>query len=214
MALKSDIVPYLTVDGYVSPSPVPPCTIRSCDNEPLFTSEYYMLLSRLNESEAGDFLKWAKLIHSCVGSDNYLHRAPGDTTLDSIDDHIGVIAACAEFKLGPTFKLPFALWRFPQLDYAYLVNKGIPSIVIFPLAFISGIIIGTSCMWTNPNNSTARILNYLIWQAVKRKSIFCNLMGMFWYWRQKKVYKTSTPMRSVYAIYFGVSHPLSVYMNE
>ena len=202
MSIKEEMLPYLTTGGYACNEPLPPGTIRGCDNQPLFTSAYHIMLWRNGEYTLEDLRTYWTLISACVGVDRELHRAPGDTAADATDDHYGVLAGFAEFKMVPSFKLPIRLWVQPQFVYAYFLAKRVPSLAMVPLMLYTALVLAVSCIGAPASDSGSRQLNWMLWQAVKRKSWLCNLAGKFWHWRQTKVYGTQEVMKAVAAIYY------------
>jgi len=212
MGLKELIIPYIQGDGLIAPSIViPPNTFRTCDNGLMFSSEYYIMLNRNKLICADDIARYFRLIRLCIGADKHLHRSPNDLSKDEIDDYLGVLAGYAEFNFIVNFNLPLSLCRFPQLIYAWLLSKNIPSLLIFPLTLITAAIIAASCINTAKSDADSRRLNWDLWQATKRKSILCNLAGIFWHWRQKKVYNTNNVMQAVAATYYQSGHPFITY---
>ena len=210
MGLRDQIIPYIQGDGLVAPAIVtPPGTFRTSDNGVMFTSEYYIMLNRNGLLQQGDVQNYQNLIGSCI-SGGQLHRGPGDTTEDTIDDHLGVLAGYAEFNLSANFTLPLDLWRFPQLVYAWALAKGVPSLVMLPLAIINAFIIGFSSMSDTYGDADARRLNWDLYQATKRKSWLASLAGSFWHGRQVVIYGPNV-MRAVAATYYQTGHPFIQY---
>lgn len=211
--IRSDIQPYLTVDGYVCPSQVPQGTIRGCDNQPYFTSDYYMLLERLNLSGSGDMAKYSSLINSCIGSDKELHRAPNDVSPDEVDDYYGVYAALVQYcSMVGKFELPYRLWRQPQLLAASLCANKSVKFYHFPLFFIAALVIATSCINVPTNDSDSRRLCWSLIQAVSPFSWLCRLAAKIWTIRLYKHYPNG--MRDVMTTYFGPNHPIAKYWRD
>jgi hypothetical protein len=169
------------------------------------------MLNRNGDLNTVDVSNYQALIKACVGTDNHLHRAPGDTTPDEYDDHVGVFAGYAEFDLKVPFSLPMRLWRFPQLLYAFLLNKGVPSFLMPFYSFYNALVIATSCINAPTSDTDSRRLNWHQWQATKHKSMLANFAGNFWLWRQRKVYNTDKVMQAVAKIYYQDNHPFSKY---
>lgn len=214
MSIQDEFKPYKDGNGLMAPSPVPLGVMRGSDNGPMFTSEYFILLERNEQAGPEDDLAYINSIKSCITPNGYLHRAPDDPTQDAIDDYLGVLAAFEELglpvSLGSRFRLPLPLWRFPQLVYVYLLNKGVPSLLMFPLIIITAIILATSCLGTPINQADPRRLNWLLWQATKRKSRLCDLSGKSWYKRQQKAYGSEQVMSRVAGYYY---QPYGLDMN-
>jgi len=213
MNIKSDFQPFIDGNGLLAPRPITPGTLRGSDNGTMFTSEYYIMLHRNEGLTDEDITRYAQLISSCIGTDHCLHRAPGDPSPDVIDNHIGVLAGYAEFDIAVNFHLVFPMWRYPQLVYAYLLARGVPSFLMFPFAIYNALVIGTSCIGSPISDTDSRRLNWLQWQATKRKSWIANLSGKFWHWRQTKIYGTPEVMKAVAAQYYlpSYSNPYATY---
>lgn len=219
MSVKDDFSSYMTMGGYLCPNQVPPCTVRGCDNQPLFTSEYYIILQRNSQLIDSDIVKYKTLIESCVNSDGYLTRAPGDDSLGNPDNHAGVYAGYAQLAIKVPFKFYWQLLRQPQLYYAHLVNKLSLLSYIFlyplliPLEIISAIVILTSCIGTDPGSTDPRILSWCLIQATVNRSFLCRLASKVWYNRLHSTY--SNGMNSVAGTYFQPSglnnNPYSTY---
>lgn len=214
MSLREEITPFIQGDGLVAPAVVSPSgTFRTCDNGVMFSSEYLIMLNRTGELVGQDIIDYQSKIQACVGFDNDLHRAPLDITPDEYDDHIGVLAGYSEFGLKVPFSLPMRLWRFPQLLYAFLLNKGVPSFLMPFYSFYNALVIATSCINAPTSDTDSRRLNWHQWQATKHKSMLANFAGNFWLWRQRKVYNTDKVMQAVATIYYQPpgGHPFSKY---
>ena len=213
MSLRDEMLAFTDGDGLVSVAPEPyPLPERTSDNGVMFTAEYYIMLRRNGQLGNNDLIEYCALIQKCIGPDKYIHRAPGDLTPDEIDDNIGTLNAYADLRLRVNFKLPYWLWRFPQLVYSYLVNRGVPSILIHPLAIYTALVIGLSSLITfDPSDSDTRRLNWHLWQSVKRKSWMCHLAGRFWHWRQTRIYHTQEVMKAVADVYYQGHHPFKKY---
>jgi len=210
MSLKTEIIPYIDGNGLVAPGPANP-KIRSSDNGVMFTSEYYIMLNRNKELTSGDQYIYSTLINNCIGADGHLHRAPNDESPDEIDDHLGVLAGYAEIRYSVPFHLPLNLCRFPQLVYAHMLNRGVPSLLIFPLAIINAFIIALSGFNTPANNADVRRLNWLLLQATKRKSLLARFAGWLWHKRQAKLYGSEQVMKAVAQYYYSPGHPFREY---
>ncbi len=206
MSLAQDIIPYIDGNLLVCPNKVPPGTTRGSDNGPLFDSIYAIFQRKEDPSKYKPF-DYETVINRCVGKDGELHRAPGDTSPDEVDDYLGVLAGYAALGLKPSFKLPLRLWRFPQLVFAYLLGKGIPSLLLPGLSHINALIILLSCVGADHLDSNSRQLNWVLIQATKHKSLMARLAGWLWLKRQSSVYKSSKPMMEVAKLYYEAGHP-------
>lgn len=209
MSLLDEIPPYIDGNGLVSPGLVPPGVRRGSDNGPMYTSEYLIMLYR--NMLALDVVVQHS-IGNCVGVDHELHRAPGDMTPDEVDDHYGVLSLLAEVNVKPFFKLPIRLWRQPQLLYAYLLAKGVPSIFLSPLNWYTAIVIATSCIGRPTTDTDSRRLSWHLIQATKRKSLLCKLASYTWYKRLHKDYANG--MLGVAALYYADNHPFTRWWKE
>lgn len=214
MSLRTEIVPYTDGNGLVAPGLVPAGVMRGSDNGPMFTAEYLIMLNRNGDKPLVDAAVTNSLfsIRACIGVDTELHRAPGDTSPDEVDDHYGVISMAAEYGIKPFFKLPIRLWRQPQLLYAYLLAYGIPSFLLSPLNIYTAIIIATSCIGAPTSDTDSRRLSWHLIQATKKKSLICNLASKLWYARLHKAYANG--MLGVAALYYQEQHPFKTYWIE
>lgn len=207
--LKEEIKPFIDGDGLVAPQ-LSNGAWRSSDNGPMFTAEYYIMLNRVDRLSNGDGIDFHDLIGRCVGADGNLHRAPHDESPDEIDDHIAVLALYAEFNDKPQWTLPFRLFRFPQLVYAYLLAKGVPSLLMLPLAKWSALVILYAGLRNLPqSDADARRLTWHLIQATKRKSLLCRLAAKVWYSKLYKDYPNG--MRGVAENYYRDNHPFIRY---
>lgn len=214
MSLRDEIKPYIDGNNLVAPN-LCSSVGRASDNGTMFTSEYLIMLNRNGEALTSDSVEYELTIGACVGKDKELHRAPGDDSPDEIDDHLGVLAGYEEIGKKVPFTMPFRLMRFPQLTYAWLVNKGVPSLLIFPLAIYTALALAISCVGVDKDHDgDARRLNWLLWQATKRKSLLCNLAGKFWHWKEARKLGTQQVMKYVATnLYYEKTppHPFSKY---
>jgi hypothetical protein len=203
MGIREDFIPYIDGNRLLAPSAVEHWTIRGSDNGPMFLSEYLIMLNRNETLTSNDISHYTKLIEGCVNQDKLLQRAPGATDGDSIDDHLGVLAGYAEINTKVPFRLPFALYRFPQLIYGMVINYGVPSFLTFPLNLISAAI-ATFSGWNHSitDDMDARRLNWLLIQATKRKSVLMRLAGWIWSKRQAKLFGRPDFMNQVANLYY------------
>lgn len=209
MSLIAEIPPFIDGNNLVAPGLVPPGLLRGSDNGPMFTAEYLIMLNR--NLLGFDDLHYNAIV-KCVGTDGELHRAPGDTTPDEVDDHYGALSMLAEFNLKPFFKLPIRLWRQPQLLFAYLLAKDIPSLILSPLNWYTAIVIATSCIGRPASDTDSRRLSWHLVQATKRKSLLCKLASLIWYARLHKDYANG--MLGVAALYYTGDHPFIRFWKE
>ena len=105
------------------------------------------------------------------------------------------------------YTIVYTLIHFTKHTY-FIIPAIILSILVAfigSLNLITAIILGTSCIGAPVGNTDDRRLNWDLWQATKRKSVICNLAGLFWHWRQTKVYGTPNVMKAVAALYYQPS---------
>jgi hypothetical protein len=93
MGFKEDFASYLTIDGYASPEQIEPGTIRSCDNETMYTSEMYIAMQKNGLAVQADLDKWEQLMDKSMIVPGLTVRAPGDTAIDAPDNIYGILAA-------------------------------------------------------------------------------------------------------------------------
>ncbi len=153
MSFKTDFLNYRDGNNLLAPNPVTPGAIRASDNGTMFLSEYIIMMARNKLLTEQDKIDYLNTINTCVGEDKELHRAPGDTAPDEVDDHYAVYAAHVELGLVPRFKLPFRLWRQPQLLFASICADNRVTLIHLPLAIISALVIATSCISVEVNDT-------------------------------------------------------------
>jgi hypothetical protein len=211
MGLREEILPYIQGNGLVAPQPVgTPPEFRTCDNGTQFSSEFYILLKMHGLLHSGDAADYKRLMDACVGADKYLHRSPGDDSLDEQDNHNGVYAGHIQLGLRPSFYLSRNLWRFPQLIAlsAFASQKFIYRLLALPLVFYTALVILTSCINTPTSDTDARIGAWLVIKAMEGSALV-TLAAMVW--RRRLMADYPNGMRSVFEIYFGPGHPITRY---
>lgn len=209
--LRRDIVNYIDGNGLVAPYVVPSGMIRASDNGVQFTSEYYMLLLMRGELNDNDVLEYSNKIFPCISLiDNELHRAPGDESPDETDDYHGALATHIKLGLVPLFKVPFRLWRQPQL----LAMSAIASRNIFkrflalPLIAYASLVLATSCIGVPPEDTDARRCSWFLLKGIEG-----TLMGRIagWFWKRRLLKTYPEGMKTVSTIYYQAGHPLAEY---
>lgn len=213
--LKDDIKPYIQGDGLVSVYVSQPANDwRNCDNGVLFTSQYILLLNILGQMAQEDKDNYAKVIAACVGKDGYLHRSPGDESLDEQDDHNGAYAAHIKLNIKPPFSLSKNLYRFPQLiALSAIASQNIfYRILATPLIWFTALVIATSCINVSTDDTDSRIGSWLVVKATEDHSLLCKLASLIWRARLFKDYKNG--MQDVLKIYFGPEHPIAKYATK
>lgn len=189
MSIKEDFATYVDGNGLMAPEPVTTGTMRASDNGPMFSSEYIIMLLRNVAYSTKDTAMYQAAINSCIGNDKELHRAPGDTSPDEVDDYYAAYSAHVILGIVPQFKLPFRLWRQPQLLYASLcASRSIEVVLLLPLAFITALVIATSCINKETSDTDARRLSWHLIQATSPHSLLCRFAAKLWYKRLHKDY--------------------------
>lgn len=209
MILPEAILPYIDGNGLISPNLADAKHQRSSDNSVLFASEYIVLSLKLGYPVD----KRLDAIQACIGSDGELHRAPGDTTPDAPDDYYGAYASYVSLNIVPKFHLPIRLWQPALLFASRCAQQDFKRYKPYyiPLALLTAFIIGFSCMNAPKDQSTPRILAYLLTQATKA-SLLCRIGTYFFKRKLLKDYPEG--MKSVYGIFFEPGHPLITYSVE
>ncbi len=93
MALRDEIIFYTDPEGFVAPNLVQSGALRGSDNGPLFSSEYYVMLSKLGQLANDDKDKFVALIEGNL-FDGLLNRHKvvlGDNGQEGPDDYYGVL---------------------------------------------------------------------------------------------------------------------------
>ena len=208
MSLLQEIKPFVDGTGLVAPNLVPAGQMRGSDNGPLYTSELLIQL-RLN----GELIDWKYLdaIKKCIDSNGYLHRAPGDTTNDTADDHYGVLGMLSYYGIDIEVKLPILLWFQPILWHLILLkNKSLFSVLFSP---VSAIIIAMSNMFDQTSDVSNRFLTWCAVRSLSKRSLLCYLASKIWLKRLEKDYG-STKMLQCAKLYFGRdNHPFARYFR-
>lgn len=191
MSLKEEILPYFDGNGLIAPNVVPQGTQRGSDNGVMFLSEYYIMLTKIGQLSMSDHCDYAERIATCIGEDEELHRAPGDSSPDEVDDYYGVYAGFKTIKIDPMLKLPIRLWRQPQLLLASLYANETNPLMIpikYALSIYAALVIATSCVFTPIDNADARRLSWLLIQATQQDSFLCRLAAKIWFRRAYRQY--------------------------
>lgn len=217
MSLRQEIGPYIDGNGLVAPNIVPPSAGRGSDNGPMFTSEFFILLNRNKElnQDTDPRVFWA-LINLCIDSKAELHRAPGDTTPDAVDDYYGVLAASDELGIKSIPRVflsnskQFIRLIQPQVYLMALFAADSYKFYHFPLVIYSSLVLATSGMLTDINNSDSRRLAWLLALVLKKHSALGRLAAMLWERRLIKQYGPQG-MRRVAQLYYRDNHPFQRY---
>lgn len=204
MGIRDEFKPYQDYLGIVAPSPCDP-TKRGSDNGGVFTSEFYIMLAYNNELTEGDNDSFIKLVNAFV-QDGYLRRFPGDLTITETDDHHGILAAAKVLGVSdkiPHIKIPFKLWRMPQLFYLRDCHKyKWWKFWMWPTLLWTLGVIKFSCPKSTPlNDQDARRLSWLLIQGVSGTSSLLDEVIKDWYIRLYEDYGP-TGMKAVAASYY------------
>lgn len=98
--LKDEIQAYIGTNGLVSNNIVPPGVASNCDNGPMFTGEYYAMLSMLGQLADMDEADFIMKIDRCINGSGMLNRLPvgAGSGQESFDDYFGVLTACTKLN--------------------------------------------------------------------------------------------------------------------
>jgi hypothetical protein len=102
MTLRSEIPKYIDGEGFVAPGLVSPGQFRGSDNGPSFSSEYYVMLNKLNQLVNQDISDFQAKIEANIDVGGLLNRhnvALGDNGQEGPDDYFGVLSACKELGI-------------------------------------------------------------------------------------------------------------------
>jgi hypothetical protein len=136
------------------------------------------------------FLKAIFKYFGCMNNAN-----PGTWTLNSFLARQPQLITCMISAAFPSYSSPVDLFS---------------RLIAAPLFLISAAIIATNGMFMDPNDSSDRILGWLVQDNLKTTSLSCYLASKIW---ESRLFKTYGPygMMSVAKIYFGTSHPFTKY---
>lgn len=213
--LKDEIIPYLQTTGLVS-NVVSTGQYRTCDNSPLFTSEYLILQEYLDVSDLTTSSEMVAL-GTCAGTDGYLHRAPNDTSEDAPDDYHGAFTAYILLGVMAPFGLPFSLWRQPQLIALDLLatRNLLYRVIATPFLAYAALVIATACINDPVTDTDGRVLSWLLGIGTQ-SSWMCRIGRWFWRRRLMAAYPPTNisvgGMQTVFQTYLGAQHPLAKYM--
>lgn len=100
MALRDEIVPYTDGNMLVAPNLVTPGILRASDNGTMYTSEYYVMLQKLNQLISKDLADFQNRIGACVNDQGMLCREPKDQPhgQEQVDNYYGVLNACKQLR--------------------------------------------------------------------------------------------------------------------
>ncbi len=229
MSIQDDFKPYVDGNNLLAPSPVSPIG-QGSDNGPMFTSEYFITLKKLNLLTDTDVADFSQRIAACT-SNEMLNRAPGDSDQEGPDDYYGVMNGCKElgiteyprmFLLSLMKHVGFLnnnqpgvmtgsafLARQPQL-VASMISAAFPSMVnplhwltrvaAFPLFLVSAIVLLFSCRGAVQSDADSRRLAWHLGNNVSRVSLLNFLVYKVWLNRLYSHYPNG--MKDVAAIYY------------
>lgn len=232
MSLREEIQPYKDSQGLVAPNI--PDNPQGSDNGTLFTSEYYIMLSKRGELRAGDRADWVQLIEKCMFKPGLTLRYPGDISVDAPDNLYGILAAAEVLNIpgiaediyihglahcgfyNPTSRFTWAAfqWRQPQLLFAMICASGHASrwkLWQWPLSIYTALVIAVSCVGVPKESTDPRRLAWLLIQTVQKHSWICWLTSKLWRVRLWRDY--SNEMCDVAGIYYKPlgAHPFAKY---
>jgi len=237
--LKEEIKLYKDNQGYVNPYLVNTSQGRQSDNGTMFSSEYYIMLSKRQEDTERDADEWEVLIAKCMPIPGLTVRYPGDIAIDAPDNIYAILAASkvlnrphvAKSMLDygfkhrgyynietPTWNWAGLQWRQLQMIFAMLCASNTYKWWKFwywPLELYSALAIAISCMNTPTYETDPRRLNWLFIQSVKEDSLLCRLATKVWFKRLKKDYDvTENAMRVVAKTYYQDDHPFAKFWMD
>lgn len=91
---------------------------QTTDNGALFTTEYYLILKRMNFLLSSDLDNYKQIMEDCMQSDGMSQRKPGDNSQDSPDNMIALAVGSKAF--GTNFAqrmLAYGRTTFPKYVY-------------------------------------------------------------------------------------------------
>ena len=195
-------------------------TDKSSDNGQLFTAEYIV-----NCAHASDQVSmFQSFMTACQIKPGLYSKYPGDTDLNSWDNYTGIVAASV--KLGLTLHkdvyaygqanewtwnntsapTPSAiLGRYPAfVPFLEMANGVTPSLsdqILFAASCIA-----SAC--TAKSNTSGKCLQYLMNKSVFGKHRVVDVSIFLWSIIMQARYGS---LKGLYAVYFGPSHPFSIY---
>jgi hypothetical protein len=122
--IRDDFKPYVDGNNLLAPKPVATGILKGSDNGPMFTSEYFIMLKKLNLLQVSDVTDFEARISACVNPEGMLCRVPvgQDDGQEQVDDYYGVTNGCME--LGVTSIPRKFLWAL--IRYAGILNNENP----------------------------------------------------------------------------------------
>lgn len=241
MSLKAEIKPYIDGNGLVNCSLNHGDGKRGSDNGVSFTSEYYILLADNGELTPEDAKAYADKIKECSVEPGLVARAPGKMQGGPPPDDLYAIASASkvlkqsniakaivdygdEHEWIMNANYPGSPHWYPgAYDYEAWMGRQIGLVCALTvaagekpnplLAFITSIIIATSCMGTDTGNSDARRGGYHLVRAVSDQKGLLGLACRIWWWRLRKDYGNEG-MRAVARIYYQDNHPFMRYWRN
>lgn len=199
-------------------------------NHLLITSTYYVLLNELDRLTPKDMTNFTRLVQGCEVVPGVYNRNAGRYDLQAHDDYIGIIAA--SYVLGLSFvedilnhgekngwlfdntqgRVPSGEPYFGRLpDFAPLVRSANRQALTLweQLLFCGSLLVNA----LRPRgNESGVILSWLETKPTQGKHGLIDLAISFW--KKRLVKKYPNGMGEVFGIYYGVSHPYSVYYQQ
>ncbi len=192
----------------------------SCDNYHLFTSEA-MLVAGWNI-----WPQYARFFKDCEVKPGLIKRYPNRVDGGiSQDEMIGAAtldenAAKRIYDYGQSHfwyfnpdntSFTLANWYGRFLDFKpYIKFRAVGSMNIFQQ--IAWSIMTVLSPMSSSDNTSGKILKWTQFKALKGRYWLCDQAIKFWKWRMKKSYVNG--MKSVFTIYFGPNHPITVYSRK
>lgn len=165
MALRDEIIPYTDGEGLVAPSLVSPGSIRGSDNGPMFTSEYYVIMKKLNQLVSQDKADFQAKIGACIDDGGLLNRhqvARGDNGQEGPDDYYGVLNSCKELDNTaiPRQFLKAVVRYLGFLNNANPGQKTLSSFLIRQPQLLACMVASAFPSWINPLHFICRLLAF------------------------------------------------------
>ncbi len=161
MGLREEIqAGYIDGNGLVAPHLTG--QIKGSDNGVMFTSEYYVMLKKLDQLTDQDRIDFAKKINACITPEGMLCRVPTNQKdgQEGPDDYLGVLNGCKQ--LGNTQIPRKFLWAmirylgFLNNDNPDVMNK--PSFLVRQLQLVAATISAAFPSYINPLHFCIRLV--------------------------------------------------------
>lgn len=199
--------------------------IIDTDNNHLFNSTYVFICKKLSIIDQDFYNRYRSYINKCRVSFGLYNRSPqNNTRLISQDELIGICSSTINEhyyiskegemnfwfynNLNPK-KHTLASWqgRFLYTRAYYQLLTGVP--FFHQLFWFIGII---TCTKSDPGQTSTRCLYYLMSEKVEINGPWLMKLGMKIF--KKHLTKTYGKLGELYGIYFGFTHPFSIYTMD